>query len=148
MGCSSLPTEKQKPSILTEESILEASNYIDEYTLKKNFEKATKYYFKGTQFFQYQNYNDKETVTSQYYPEAKSSLQIYFKMKGMKIVESNVINQDITLHENNEGTVFTVHKRLTVYNGLGMRTTDSIGRVFGVKRGKLVVLQEHTRSKL
>jgi hypothetical protein len=147
-SCGVVDTEKQKDIALTKESILNASNWIDEHTLKKDFEKASKYYFDGTQFFQYQKYNREEVVTSQYYPEAKSALQLLFKTKGMQIVSSEVINQDVTLHENNEGTVFTVHKRITAYNGLGMKSTDSIGRIFGIKGGKLTVLQEHTKSKL
>ena len=133
---------------MTKESILNASNWIDEHTLKKDFENASKYYFDGTQFFQYQTYNKEEVVTSQYYPEAKAALQLFFKTKGMTIASSEVINQDVTLHESNEGTVFTVHKRVTAYNGFGMKSTDSIGRVFGIKDGKLLVLQEHTKSKL
>ena len=147
-GCAGSQIESQKTNLLTEERILAASNWIDEYTIKRDFEKASKYYFDGTQFFQYQKYNGEEVVTSQLFSEAKQTLQITFKMKGLKIVESEVIDQDVKLHENNEGTVFKVFKRLTAYKGIAMKSTDSIGRVFGIKNGRLVVLQEHMKSKL
>ncbi len=141
-SCSSVKKENEALKLNEEEMVL-AVERINKFTQQRNLDEATKYYFSGTRFYQYQNLAGNQTSTSQSYEEAITGFKVMFKTKAIKLIESKKISEEIKFNDQGLGSVLTVYNRTYISLGKKITAPETYIRIFGFHEGKMVILEEH-----
>ncbi|NQY37890.1 MAG: hypothetical protein HRT37_23645 [Alteromonadaceae bacterium] len=132
---------------LDETMIKRASDWISKYTEKKDFEKATKYYFQDTKFYSHEIIDGKEVVQVSSIDEVLPLIKQYFQSSDIEILEDIEISVVIEISPDKlKGSVTSESISILLSNKNKYKSHSLTTLVFGLSNGNIVLLESHDKN--